>query len=237
MMNIVSDLCRLQTCHLAFHHLFVFTDANAPVVDLLVSRGFLEGSSNTHSGQGTSNRRIFFSNGMLEFIWVSNKQEVRTQTTAPTHLYERSLWVQTEYSPFGICVFSTDEGIKGRDIFDGWNYRPTYLPDNYEIWMARQDSPKEPGIFHLAGPGPISAEAPVSEPTMHPNGARKLKQITIAIAAEKQMPSQALTKVLEIETLRFSAGLQPAALIEIETCGALEKIDLKNGCPISISLT
>src|SRR4051794_2072545 len=97
---------------LKFHHLFVFTRPGAEVVDHLVSRGFAEGPPNTHPGQGTSNRRIFFSNGMLEFIWVHDPKEALSDATRRTHLFERSRFAESGYSPFGVCAYDpepTDE--------------------------------------------------------------------------------------------------------------------------------
>ena len=66
-----------------FHHFFVFGERGAPVVsELTRHHGFGEGSRNAHPGQGTANRRIFFTNGMLELIWVENPTEIRSSVTA-----------------------------------------------------------------------------------------------------------------------------------------------------------
>ncbi len=42
-------------------HLFLCCSEGAPEAATLVRRGPTEGSSNTHPGQGTANRRFFFS--------------------------------------------------------------------------------------------------------------------------------------------------------------------------------
>jgi hypothetical protein len=49
-------------------HIYICTEKNAPAGDLLVEFGLLEGSSNTHPGQGTANRRFYFHNLMLELL-------------------------------------------------------------------------------------------------------------------------------------------------------------------------
>jgi hypothetical protein len=58
-----------------FDHLFVFTTVNAPEVDDILASGFTEGTSNLHPGQGTANRRIFFHNAMLEFLWIADEHQ------------------------------------------------------------------------------------------------------------------------------------------------------------------
>ncbi len=60
-----------------------------------------------------ANRRIFFKNGMLEFIWVANAAEIKSQETAPTHLWERSCWQESGFSPFGIglCAAKMNDDV------------------------------------------------------------------------------------------------------------------------------
>jgi hypothetical protein len=50
----------------AVDHFFVCCAAGAPEAEALTQRGLREGSSNTHPGQGTANRRFFFENLYLE---------------------------------------------------------------------------------------------------------------------------------------------------------------------------
>lgn len=49
-------------------HLFIWTDIGAYEAERLVSFGLVEGTSNKHPGQGTTNRRFFFHNAMLELL-------------------------------------------------------------------------------------------------------------------------------------------------------------------------
>ncbi len=95
-------LTKLTT--IEFDHLFILTSASAPEVDQLVEFGLSEGQRNIHPGQGTTCRRIFFHNAMLEFLWVSDESEVRNEIITPTRLWERSRYRQSGYSPFGLCV-------------------------------------------------------------------------------------------------------------------------------------
>ncbi|MCX6123839.1 MAG: hypothetical protein NTV34_03705 [Proteobacteria bacterium] len=133
----------LKEVHLSlqFHHFFVFVSRDAPVVDHLQQSGFLEGSRNTHPGQGTENRRIFFQNGMLEFIWVNNLPDIKSPTTVPTRLVERSQYQDSDFSPFGICLCPPSETITPvEQPFQGRPYYPKYLPPGYAIWEADNDA-------------------------------------------------------------------------------------------------
>jgi hypothetical protein len=49
-------------------HVFIGCRPGAPEADSMLKRGFVEGSPNTHPGQGTANRRFFFDNFMLELL-------------------------------------------------------------------------------------------------------------------------------------------------------------------------
>src|SRR6187455_2460968 len=108
------------------HHVFVCTSAGAPEAEDLVNAGLVEGSPNTHPGQGTANRRFFFESGFLELLWVHDEREAQSPLVAPTRLWDR--WVERgrTANPFGLC-FSSLEG-PGPDLpFSVRAYRPDYL--------------------------------------------------------------------------------------------------------------
>ena len=64
--------------NLQLDHVFILVEPEAQVADRLLESGFQEGPRTTHPGQGTANRRFYFANGMLEFIWVSDAHEANT---------------------------------------------------------------------------------------------------------------------------------------------------------------
>jgi hypothetical protein len=70
-------------------HIFICTEVGAPEADQLVAFGLAEGTSNVHPGQGTTNRRFFFHNAMLELLWVREEQEARSPPITPARLWER----------------------------------------------------------------------------------------------------------------------------------------------------
>ncbi|MGF1524479.1 MAG: hypothetical protein ACFBSF_19325 [Leptolyngbyaceae cyanobacterium] len=84
---------------LEFDHLFVLTQPGAPEADAVVASAVQEGSRNIHLGQGTANRRVFFRNAMVEFLWVCDPAETVTPAIAPMHFEARSNYRQSGYSP------------------------------------------------------------------------------------------------------------------------------------------
>lgn len=130
---------------LELDHVFIFVSEGAPEADKLVEFGFSEGEPNVHPGQGTSNRRFFFNNMMLELLWVSNADEAKSELTGPVLLWER--WNgRKNTSPFGL-VFRSEDG----DVpFRGWEYKPEYLPDGFSL-LVGNNAPllNEPIIFKM----------------------------------------------------------------------------------------
>ncbi|MBD2462599.1 hypothetical protein H6G89_16280 [Oscillatoria sp. FACHB-1407] len=131
-------------------HLFICTTLEAPEADQLISFGLTEGTPNVHPGQGTSNRRFFFHNLMLELLWVHDPTEAQSGAVQPIHLWER--WSQRDRGacPFGVCLRPALEPA-GELPFTSWNYHPPYLPPSLSIPVATNaDIVTEPMLFYLS---------------------------------------------------------------------------------------
>ena len=57
--------------------IFILTEAGAPAASLLTDIGLNEGTANDHPGQGTSNRRFFFADSMLELLYIRDAKEAK----------------------------------------------------------------------------------------------------------------------------------------------------------------
>lgn len=194
-------------------HFFIFTSVNAPEADRAIAPrlgvaeialGLTEGTSNHHPGQGTANRRIFFDNLMLEFLWVVDESEVRSPLIAPTHLWERWRYRETGYSPFGVGLRRSREDE--RLPFATWDYHPPYLPPDLKIEIASNTHPDEPFLFVI--PFPKSDRS-----TNHPNGIKNITNIEITIPTKRPF-SQAINTINKSGLVTFSSGEKH--LIEIE---------------------
>jgi len=110
--------------HLELDHFFVLTEPGAPLADKLIAGGLREGEPNTHPGQGTSNRRFFFTNSMLELLWLYDRAEAISGPGKRMRIAERAASVDA--SPFGL-VFRPTEETNSKMPFAGWKYEPDYL--------------------------------------------------------------------------------------------------------------
>jgi len=113
--------------NLELDHVFILVKPEARVADLLIAKGFEEGTRNIHPGQGTSNRRFFFANGMLEFIWIRDLAEAENGTSRDLCFPERNL--DSNASPFGVILRQKNSSsLESSEMpFDGWSYQPTYF--------------------------------------------------------------------------------------------------------------
>lgn len=165
-----------MTLHL--HHVFVCTSVGAPEAEALLDAGLVEGSPNTHPGQGTANRRFFFESGFLELIWVHDEREARLPLTAPTKLWDRWAERGRAANPFGLC-FSSAEGADSILPFPTWEYRPGYLSHERCFLFAEHLPLSEPEVFVLSWPEVQSS--PKTEPTRHPLGLREMRSVSVGL--------------------------------------------------------
>lgn len=170
---------------LELDHLFIFTDTGADCAKQLLSFGLLEGSSNSHPGQGTANRRFFFHSFMLELLWVHTPAETQSNVVKRTGLCERWRDRKSSACPFGIGV----RGDNPTEIpFEYWNYCPPYLPPSVTIPVATNSGQlMEPFLFWSPF-GRRSDNLPTdrAQPLNHPCGLREVTQVTLTVPTQKR---------------------------------------------------
>jgi hypothetical protein len=158
-------------------HIFIMTPPGASVADRLVDEGFTEGDSRTHPGQGTTNRRFLFDNVMLEFLWVHDPSETKSDLVRPTYLYERWRRQTTDACPFGLCFRPETQGD---DVppFSTWEYNPPYLPSELDIRVAdNAENLDEPFLFYLPWAHPSE------NPPEHAAGLRTVTDVIVRTPA------------------------------------------------------
>lgn len=129
-------------------HVFILVEPKAEVADRLLKRGFREGPSNTHPGQGTTNRRFYFANGMLEFIWVQDADEARTGPGRNLRFPERA--ADPNASPFGAIFVPGTDQVNSEMPFPGWHYQPAYFPPPKGFHVgANSENLMEPLCFYF----------------------------------------------------------------------------------------
>ncbi len=121
---------------LELDHVFIIVEPEATVADLLIKKGFREGTRNKHPGQGSSNRRFYFANGMLEFLWIHDAEEAVNGLGRGLRLYDRA--TATNASPFGLILRSKNSS-RSEHLempFNGWTYQPIYFDPPYAFHVG-----------------------------------------------------------------------------------------------------
>jgi hypothetical protein len=211
-------------------HVFVCVAPEAPEADTLAAFGLVEGTPNTHPGQGTANRRFYFRNAMLELVWVEHEDETRSPIVAPTNLWERWRYRETGFSPFGICLRPVASG--NALPFETWPYRPPYLPSGMQIDVATGTSKGEPLLF--AAPisrRPDSVAAEHRQPLDHPAGFAEITGLRITLP-ETTVTSPALCAVQREGPISFDLGEDHLAKFEFDHADQERSTDFRPALPL-----
>ena len=208
-------------------HAFIGCAAGAPEGDALLRLGFVEGSGNTHPGQGTANRRFYFENFMLELVWVANPAEARSERTRRTRLWERCEGQDSQVSPFGI-IFRSKGTPPAPPPFATWPYTPMYLPPGLAIQVAEGTTLNEPELFYL--PFLRRASASYHEPVAHALPIRRICGLSVGLRGRDVLSRASRCAERDRLVSYFEA---PQPLLEILFKGpAGMRIDLRPELPL-----
>jgi hypothetical protein len=208
-------------------HAFIACAHQAPEGDALVRAGFVEGSGNTHPGQGTANRRFYFDNFMLELIWVADPEEAMSAQTRPTRLWERCSMRNSGISPFGI-IFRSAGDQDSAAPFATWAYHPRYLPEGFSIEIAEGTGLHEPELFYL--PFLKNSGARSREPSDHAAPIRRVCGLNVGVESLREL--SAASRLVEKQGLvRYFESQQP--VLEIRFASAADHVvDLRPALPL-----
>jgi hypothetical protein len=195
-------------------HIFICTAARGPAAELLRQAGLTEGTPNRHPGQGTACRRFFFSNTMLELLWLEDEAEARSEQTCATKLWERFAAGRTA-SPFGV-ILRPAPGSEPVCPWRSWSYRPPAMP-GLELEIAADTELGEPmWCFMKTGRAPAEWPPERLQPLDHPAGFREITGLLINCPDAKETSvtrAMALNGVIALQTgvehlleLQFDGG-------------------------------
>jgi hypothetical protein len=198
---------------LRLHHVFVLTSLGAPEAQGLLEAGLVEGSRNTHPGQGTANRRIFFESGFLELLWVHDEREARSPLSGPTKLLERWAGRFKDTNPFGLC-FSSADGVDSGLPFPTWDYRPDYLPGDRSLMFADDMPLSEPEVFVPSWP--LNQSSPKTEPVSHGLGLAELRSVSIGLPDPTAI-SDSLRAIRDAGLVKLHRNATPELFLEFSS--------------------
>jgi hypothetical protein len=188
--------------------------------------GFVEGSDNTHPGQGTANRRFYFDNFMLELLWVTEPGEARNEKTRRTRLWERCEAQDSQVSPFGIVFRSTGTPAAAAP-FATWSYTPAYLPPGLAMEVADGTTLCEPELFYLPFLRRVSAR---NEPVAHVLPIRRIRALSVGLRGRDTL-SAASRSAEQHNLLSYFEAPQPLLEIVFEGSAGM-RIDLRPELPL-----
>jgi hypothetical protein len=225
-------------------HVFVATAPGGSEIAALVARGFAEGRTNTHPGQGTACRGIFFENAYLELIWLVDPAEAASEAIRRTHLRERTDPGHPA-NPFGVGMRSSDAGAdlppgadlpSGADLPPGaglpletWEYAPPYLPGGVVIPVGlNSERLDEPFLFFLPW-----SRGPAWDAPEHPNGTRAITGVSLTLP-EGGGSSPELDALSKLGVVGVERGPQPLMDIELDGSGKGNCVDLRPAVPLLV---
>jgi hypothetical protein len=137
-------------------HFFILAEYPADQARVLSDIGLVEGTPNHHPGQGTSNRRFFFSNSALELLYVRDAKEADAGPGRRLRFPDRAN--DPRSSPFGLI---TRDDSSENEPFAGWLYQPDYFQPGLSFLIGENsDQLEEPLCIHM----PFKLPCPTAQP-------------------------------------------------------------------------
>jgi hypothetical protein len=221
-----------QAMPVELDHVFICSSPGA--ADCLTAFGLTEGTPNTHPGQGTACRRFFFRNAYLELLWISNPVEAQSETTRPTHLWERWNAKDELTCPFGIG-FRPGSAENEKPPFATWEYRPAFLPEPLNIQVGNNcDVLTEPFLFFLPFAlrrRPDTQTGSKRQPLEHGVGFREISRVELVIP-HGATRSPELQSLVAGGLVRVSDGAQPLMTLGFEGEAQGKRADFRPALPL-----
>jgi hypothetical protein len=200
-------------------HVFILTARGAPAADALVTLGFAEGAPNVHPGQGTACRRFFFGNAYLEFLWVQDEAEARSDAIARTHLFER--WRDRELgSPFGVAIRPRAPGEQ--PPYRTWSYHPPWLAEGGIPVADNSERLHEPFLFVL----------PFGRRPVEPGSTREITRVVIETPVAA--PSAEALALAHEGVLEWHHARTHGLTLELDEAAAGAHADLRPALPLQL---
>lgn len=198
---------------IALDHFFVLTAADAPVANQLSAIGLVEGSRNSHPGQGTANRRFFLADTTLEFLYLRDENEARSGPGRRLGIAQRMQ--HRNASRFGLIV--KQQAAHENAPFPGWKYCPQYFDDDQCFHVGENSA-------LLAEPLCICMPANLPRPEVSAqteNPGWKLTELRISVPVDKPSPVLAAVADCSGISLRLDAPHHLEIIFNANEAGAV----------------
>lgn len=210
--------------NLELDHFFILTDKPKETGDLLVSMGLRESFSRDHKGQGTSNRRFEFSNGMLEILYLRDNEEANNGPARKLRFPERLQKINA--SPFGIVLTRPNDSDLGMP-FGGWEYQPNYFePPNAFHVGNNSEILEEPLCIYVPFVGPVRRKEEVGE-------LKSISNVLVLVPLEEL--SETLRVIQATDKVEVKAGSEHLVELNLDACSSGKSKDFRPDLPLIIN--
>ncbi|MEE3661359.1 VOC family protein [Brenneria sp. g21c3] len=211
-------------------HILICSKNRAVVADTLINAGFTEGAGNTHPGQGTSNRRFFFHNAYIEFLYQQeNPQLIDNQDKLD--ILKRLNCPDGSCSPFGVGFRPSELNEKAR--FPTWRYKPPYLPDNYEINVGEAPVNEPLWFFLNFSCRPDRLPSAKQPPLRHQCGVSELTSVTLTVKEDAPL-SPTTQNIIASGIVSLEFGSNPFLTLVFDHNQQNKRISLLPELPLTI---
>jgi len=212
---------------LLLDHIFIITAPGAAVAEHLIEFGLNEGTTNTHPGQGTSNRRFFLNDFTLELVYVSDANEAASGAGKGLGILPRS--DDTKASPFGIVVRVADKHEK--PDFPSWQYFPDYFDGKMCFHVGENsDLSMEPLCICMPPALPKRKRSSIPVEYRNPDWHLLAAQIDVPIAT----PSRVLKQFGNMEEVTIRADRPHKLTLSFNHSRNSNTVDFSPQLPLSI---
>lgn len=206
-------------------HIFIISKLDAPEAKRLAGIGLVEGGSNTHPGQGTSNRRFFLDGLTIELLFVSDSIEAASGAGKRLGILNRSK--DTEASPFGIVVRVTD--AEATPDFPSWQYFPDYFPSHMCFYVGKNsDKLEEPLCICMPPSLPMSK----SVPDQYANPDWRFTELKLQVPVSEL--SATLSQFASIDNVSIQTGKSHKMTLVFNDGVAEKSVDLMPELPLVV---
>jgi hypothetical protein len=219
-------------------HIFFFSDGFAPELAYTEQHGFHAWPfSNTHTGQGTTGRYIYFDNVYVEYLWVDDADAAEANIPrARSDFNARNTWRNDpSVSPFGIGLRDRREGEPR--AFETSTYTAEWMNGGFDLFPAENAGDiTEPWVFFLPDAITGNPRDNFSGRGLtrldHPNGARVVTAVTLVLP-RGQDPSRTLRTLEADGLITIEHGDEHRMEIELDHGAQGETADMRErGMPV-----
>jgi len=219
-------------------HIFFFSDGFAPELAYTEQHGFNAWPfPNTHTGQGTTGRYIYFDNVYVEYLWVDDADAAEANIPrARSDFNARNTWRNDpSVSPFGIGLRDRREGEPR--AFETSTYTAEWMNGGFDLFPAENAGDiTEPWVFFLPDAITGNPRDNFSGRGLtrldHPNGARVVTAVTLVLP-HGQEPSRTLRTLEADGLITIEHGDEHRMEIELDNGAQGETADMRDrGMPV-----